>query len=61
MRRSRAAIGQDVHDADDDYYDDEFYIQPRVIKRYPRRIYRDYGPDFSACIGGPNAKFCVYD
>jgi hypothetical protein len=49
---------------DGDYYDDDFYIDapPRVIRRLPpRRIYRDYGPDFSACVGGPNAKFCVYD
>jgi uncharacterized protein YraI len=44
----------------DDYYDDDFYIVPRrtrVFPIYPR--YRD--PDFSACIGGPNARFCVYD
>lgn len=45
---------------DDDYYDDDFYIdRPRVIRRYP--IIRQYDPSFSACIGGPNAKFCVYD
>jgi uncharacterized protein YraI len=44
---------------DDYYYDDDFYIdRPRRIYR-PR--YRHYGPDFSACIGGTNARFCVYD
>jgi len=45
---------------DDDYYDDDLYFdRPRVIRRYP--IIRHYDPSFSACIGGPNAKFCVYD
>jgi uncharacterized protein YraI len=52
---------------DDDYYDDyddDFYIVPRRRSRvypiYP--VYPRYrGPDFSACVGGPNARFCVYD
>lgn len=45
---------------DDDYYDDDFYIvPPRRIR--PIRPIRRYDPDFSACIGGPNARFCVYD
>ena len=45
---------------DDDYYDDGFFIdRPRIIRRYP--FYRNYDPDFSACIGGPNARFCIYD
>jgi uncharacterized protein YraI len=51
--------GGDYYDDDDYYYDDDFYIAPR------RRVYRSYprfrGPDFSACVGGPNARFCVYD
>jgi uncharacterized protein YraI len=52
----------DAYYDDDYYYDDDFYIdRPRVIKRYPRRIYRDYGPAFSACVGSPNASFCIYD
>lgn len=48
---------------DDYYYGDDFYIdRPRVIRRLPaRRFYGGYGPDFSACVGGPNASFCVYD
>ena len=54
-------LSRDYYD-DDDFYDDDFYIVPRrraypVYPVYPR--YR--GPDFSACIGGPNARFCVYD
>jgi hypothetical protein len=44
---------------DDDYYDDDFYIVPRRV--YPRRFVRPYDPDFSACVGGPNARFCIYD
>lgn len=47
---------------DDDFYDDDFYIveRPRrIIRTYP--IYRDYDPAFSACVGGPNARFCIYD
>lgn len=51
--------GYDDDDYEDDYYDDGFYIEPR--RRYPRRIYRGYDPFFGACIGGPNARFCVYD
>ena len=43
---------------DDDYYDD-FYIQPRRV--YPRRFIRRIDPFFSACVGGPNARFCIYD
>ena len=42
---------------DDDYYDDEIYVERR---RAPRRIYR-YNPFIGACIGGRNARFCVYD
>lgn len=42
----------------DDY--DDFYIAPRrVYPPYP--FYRRYDPGFSACFGGPNARFCVYD
>lgn len=47
---------------DEDFYDDDFYIveRPRgIIRTYP--IYRDYDPAFSACVGGPNASFCIYD
>jgi uncharacterized protein YraI len=50
----------DVYDDfyDDDFYDDgEIYIEPR--RRHPRRIYR-YNP-FLDCIGGPSARFCIYD
>jgi len=48
---------------DDDYYDDDddFYIDSRPIYR-PYRPYRDryfYNPRSSACIGGPNATFCI--
>ena len=47
---------------DDDYYDDDddFYIDSRPIYR-PYRPYRDryYGPRSSACVGGPNATFCI--
>ena len=52
---------------DDDYYDDDddFYIDERPIYRpyRPYRPYRDYyyGPRSSACIGGPNATFCISD
>ena len=50
---------------DDDYYDDDddFYIESRPIYRRPYRPYRDYyyGPRSSACIGGPNATFCISD
>jgi len=45
---------------DDDYYDDDFYIERRrVIRRYP--LIRPYDPSFSACVGGPNASFCISD
>jgi uncharacterized protein YraI len=47
------------NDDDYDYYDDDddFYIvDPR-----PRRFIRRVDPFFSACVGGPNARFCVYD
>ena len=44
---------------DGDFYDDDYYVQRRIIRTYP--IYRQYDPGFSACIGGPNAKFCLYD
>ncbi len=43
---------------DDDYYyddDDVIYIEPR------RRIIRRVDPSVSACFGGPNARFCIYD
>jgi uncharacterized protein YraI len=47
---------------DDDYYDDDddFYIDSRPIYR-PYRPYRDYyyRPRSSACVGGPNATFCI--
>jgi len=52
------------------YYDDRRYDEPIYIER-PRRRYvrppfyprypRYRGPDFSACVGGKNARFCVYD
>lgn len=49
---------------DDDYYDDDddFYIDSRpVVRPWRYRPYRDYyyGPRSSACIGGPNASFCI--
>ena len=47
---------------DDDFYDDgdDFYIEDRPIYR----SYRPYRPYFyrprsSACIGSPNASFCI--
>jgi uncharacterized protein YraI len=47
---------------DDDYYDDDeddyFYIEPR---RHPRRHNRFYDSGFGACVGGPNARLCVFD
>lgn len=46
--------GGDFYDDDDDV---DIYIERR---RPPRRIYR-YNPFFDACVGGPNARFCVYD
>lgn len=53
----------DDYDFDDDDFDRDIYIVPRVYPRYvyPRRFLRRYDPDFSACVGGPNARFCVYD
>jgi hypothetical protein len=62
-----AYLGRDGVDDDDDYdryddydyYDDGYYVEPR--RAYPRRFVRRYGPDFSACVGGPNARFCVFD
>lgn len=39
----------------DRYFDDDFYIYPR------RRIIRRYDPGVSVCLGGPNARFCIYD
>ena len=43
----------------DGFYDgDVIYIEPR---RHPRRLIRRGGVDFSACIGSPNASFCIYD
>ena len=49
---------------DDPYYDDDYYYDPpprRIYPPYPRRPFYRYDPGFSACIGGPNARFCVYD
>jgi uncharacterized protein YraI len=45
---------------DDDYYDDGFYIERPRHRRYVRPVYPIY-PSFGACVGGPNARFCVYD
>lgn len=52
---------------DDDFYDDDYYDEPIYIER-PRRVFPRYryrsrydDPSFSACVGGPNARFCVYD
>ena len=44
-----------------DFYDDDFFDRPRVIRRFPDRVYRRHGPDFSACFGGAHARFCIYD
>ena len=54
-------LSRDSYDDDDyydDYDDDYFYVEP------PRRIYRPYRPyrpyfGSSACIGSPNASFCI--
>ena len=55
----------------DGYYEDDYYeyVPPRRVRPvrpvypaypvYPRRHY--YDPGFSACVGGPNAQFCIYD
>ena len=50
----------DDYNYDDDYYDDDFFIDDRPIYR-PYRPYRPYfyRPRSSACIGGPNASFCI--
>lgn len=48
--------GRDRYDSYDSY--DYDYYEPRRV--YPRRLYRR-GPDITACIGGRNARFCVYD
>ena len=48
---------------DEDYYDDsddDFYIERPRHRRYVRPIYPVY-PNFGACVGGPNARFCIYD
>ena len=45
---------------DYDYYDDGFYIERPRHRRYVRPVYPIY-PSFGACVGGPNARFCVYD
>lgn len=50
--------GYDDDYFDDGYYDDDYY-EPR--RTYPRRLIRRYDPSVSACIGGPKARFCVYD
>lgn len=43
---------------DDRFYDDDFFISPRVMRPYrPYRPYRGWGS--SACISGPNASFCI--
>ena len=46
---------------DDDYYDDDddFYIGRPIIRTYPRYYPYYYRPRSSACIGGPNASFCI--
>jgi uncharacterized protein YraI len=57
-----------------DYYDDGYYDDGPIYIERPRRIirhhrdyrrpifrHRDRGPDFSACVGGRNARFCIYD
>jgi len=47
----------------DRYYDDDddFYLDRRLVRPY--RSYRPYRPYYSprssACIGGPNASFCI--
>lgn len=50
-------LSRDGYYDDDDYYDDDepvIYIEPRR-RRIPR-------PDpFTVCLGGQNARFCVYD
>lgn len=48
-----------ARDRFDDRFDDDFYVAPRVIRPY--RPYRPYRPwrGSSACIGGPNASFCI--
>jgi uncharacterized protein YraI len=56
VHASYLARGYDDDFLDDEYVDDDIYIEPR---RHPRRIYR-YNPFFD-CIGGPSARFCVYD
>ena len=60
---ARAGGGYDRDYDDDDYYDrgyyDDFYIEPRRV--YPRRFIRRHDAGISACIGGPRARFCVYD
>lgn len=45
---------------DDDYYDDdeEFFIDRSYRSYRPYRPYY-YSPRSSACIGGPNAAFCI--
>src|SRR5690606_23494119 len=59
--------GGDYYD-DRDYYEEPIYIErprrryvrPPVYPVYP--VYPRYrGPDFSACVGGKNARFCIYD
>ena len=54
-------LSRDRYD-DDFFYDDDddyFLIEPRVIRPY--RPYRPFytRPRSSACIGGPNASFCI--
>jgi uncharacterized protein YraI len=49
----------------DDYYDEPIYIE-RPRRRYVRPpfypVYPRYrSPDFSACFGSKNARFCIYD
>lgn len=43
-----------------DDYDDGFYIERPRQRRYVRPVY-PIRPSFGACVGGPNARFCVYD
>jgi uncharacterized protein YraI len=62
-------LSRDVDD-DDYYYDDgpdvDFYISRPVIRHHHRHFNRHHryhrgGPDFGACLGGANARFCVFD
>jgi uncharacterized protein YraI len=45
---------------DDDFFDDDHFFDDDVFFER-RRFVRRYNPFFSACFGGRNARFCVYD